>query len=51
MSVFRIRKIENKHIHREVRHNALVEKLKDELCRFVFMKQEEECLEVDDIMK
>ena len=38
-------------MHEEARNDALVEKLKDELCRVIFMHQEEEYLEVKDIRK
>ena len=35
----------------ELRYDELVEKLKDELCRVMIIQQEEECFEVDDMMK
>ena len=43
--------IQNNSTHVEVRHDALVEKLKEKLCRVMFGQQEEECLEVYGIKK
>ena len=38
-------------IYRKVRHEALIEKLKDELFRVMLMQKEEKCLEVDSAKK
>ena len=35
----------------EIRHDALVEQLKEELCGVIFMHQEEEYLEVEEMKK
>ena len=35
----------------ELRYDELVENLKRELCRIMFAQQEEECLEIEDMMK
>ena len=42
---------QNNSTHFEVRHEALVEKLKEKLCRVMVGQKEEECLEVDGIKK
>ena len=44
-------KLNRKSTHLEVRHDALVEQLKNKLCSVVCMNQREECLEVEDIRK
>ena len=38
-------------MHVEVRHDVLVENLKDKPCRVIFGKQEEECLKACDVKK
>ena len=43
--------LQNKCVCREVRYDASVDKLKDELCKVMFIQQEEECFEVDDITR
>ena len=43
-------KFNRKSVCAETRHDALAEKLKDELYRVIFMYQEEECLESECIM-
>ena len=45
------KKNQNKYIWKEVRHEALVEKLKDGSCRATLRQQEEDHFEVDDMMK
>ena len=40
-----------KSAHVETQHETLVEKLKEEICRVIFIHQEEEDLEEEDIKK
>ena len=40
---------QSKSMYVEASYEVLVEKLKDELCRLIFMQQEEEHFEVDDM--
>ena len=42
--------LQNRSAHVEVRHKVLIDQLKDESCRVVFVNQEEECFEVEEIM-
>ena len=44
-------KLNRKNVHAETRDDALVEQLKDELCRVIFMHQEEEYLRAEDVRK
>ena len=44
-------KLQNKWSLSELRYEDLVEKLKYELCRVIFVQKEEEHLGVEDIMK
>ena len=44
-------KLNRKSAHLETRHDALVEQIKDKLCRVIFIRQEEEYLEAEDIRK
>ena len=40
-------KLQNRSTHVEVRHDVLVEELKDELFSLMFTQQEEECFEAE----
>ena len=42
-------KLERKSVHVEVRHEELVEKLKNKICSGIYMNQEEANLEVENI--